>query len=382
MLEIRVRDTGSGIPAEHLSQIFERFYQVDDFSLVERLHATSLQGTGIGLALVKELVELHHGEIMASSQPGRGSEFVVKLPLGKEVFSQDEILEITDVSSPDTIEAMKEAASALLPQTGRDIPAQPASQKGALIVLIVDDHPDVRYYLRKQLETEYEITEAADGAEGLEIARETIPDLVISDVMMPGMNGQELCKALKTSDKTSHIPVILLTARAGEQDKLAGLETGADDYLIKPFNSQELRIRVHNLIEIRRRLQEHYRKEGLLAPRDLPVTSIEQAFLEKLRTVLEQHLAEEDFGIDILCRELAMSPRQLQRKIRALTDESPTDLIRSARLERAKYLLEQHTGNVSEIAFAVGFNNLSYFARSFRERFGVSPSRFIRHTEQ
>jgi YesN/AraC family two-component response regulator len=192
--------------------------------------------------------------------------------------------------------------------------------------------------------------------------------------MMPRLDGYQLCEALKTNEKTSHIPIILLTAKAGEEDKLSGLETGADDYLVKPFNSKELHVRVKNLIELRRKLRERFRREGLLQPREVAVPSIEEAFLQKLMQVMEQHLADEGFGIDELSAALAMGRKQLYRKIKALTGQAPTDFIRTIRLQRAKQLLVQHAGTVSEIAYQVGFNNLSYFARCFKEEFGELPS--------
>ncbi len=192
--------------------------------------------------------------------------------------------------------------------------------------------------------------------------------------MMPRLDGFQLCEALKTNAKTSHIPVILLTAKAGEENKLAGLETGADDYLVKPFSSKELQVRAKNLIELRRKLAEHFRREGLLQPHGIAVPSVEEAFLQKLMQVTEQHLGDEDFAIEALRHELNMGQKQLYRKIKALTGQTPTEFIRTLRLRRAKQLLTQHAGTISEIAFQVGFNNLSYFSKCFREEFGQLPS--------
>ncbi|MCB0274956.1 MAG: response regulator [Calditrichaeota bacterium] len=367
--EICIADSGPGISPDRLSYIFDRFYQVEGASPRQQA------GSGIGLALAKELVEAHHGSISVASEPGKGSRFTVRLPLGTSAFQAEELgpsshYEDTPIAPPPDFDtpALPAAEPPEMPDSTMDQPR----------ILIVEDHDEVRHYIRNHLKGHFAIYEAEDGEKGVNLALEQIPDLIISDVMMPGLDGFQICEKLKGDHKTSHIPIILLTARAGEESKLTGLETGADDYLVKPFNPRELRTRVRNLIEQRRYLRERFRKEGWLVPEDLPVTSVEQTFLKKLRTVLDQHLTDENFGIEVLCEELAMSQRQVQRKIRATTGESPTDLIRSARLERARYLLEQQTGTVSEIAFEVGFNNLSYFSRCFRQRFGVTPSQFTK----
>lgn len=377
-IEIYVSDTGPGIPAEHLPHIFERFYQVD------RSNHRSYEGMGIGLALTRELVELHHGTIEAKSQPGAGTEFVVRLPPGKAHFAEDEVIEELHPAETVEVPALPETGAAET-LTEEPLTALPPGSKeadeDATIILVVDDHPDVRRYIRRQLQSDFTVTEARDGKQGLNAAAEIIPDLVISDVMMPEMDGYQLCRALKTNEKTSHIPVILLTAKAWEQDKLTGLETGADDYLIKPFNSKELQIRVTNLIESRQKLRERFRREGILQPREIVTPSAQEAFLQKLMQILEEHLEEEDFGVEALSEALNLGRRQLHRKIRSLNGQSPTEFIRSVRLQRARQMLEQQTGTVSEIAYAVGFNNLSYFAKSFRQEFGKAPSEYLKKNE-
>ncbi len=369
-LHIRVADTGVGIPVERLPYIFDRFYQVDS------AHTREYEGTGIGLALTKELIERHYGRIAVESKSGAGSTFVVALPLGKNHLRElDQILDAETVADPQATTAETEAEIIAQPAP----PMTPADQ--TTIVLVIDDHIDIRRYIRGRLGDHYQILEADNGEAGVAMAIEHVPDLIVSDVMMPKMDGYGVCEAVKTNPKTSHIPVILLTAKAGEESKLAGLETGADDYLTKPFSSDELQVRVRNLIELRRKLREKFRREGILQPEALEVTSVEEVFLLELKKVLEDHMAEEDFSIDVLCRELGMSERQLQRKLRALTGQRPTEVIRDARLQRAKSLLEQHAGNVSEVAFEVGFNNLSYFAKCFREKYNISPSEFVKQTK-
>jgi DNA-binding response OmpR family regulator/nitrogen-specific signal transduction histidine kinase len=385
-LLITVKDTGIGIPADRLPHVFDRFYQVDD------THTREREGSGLGLALTKELVERHYGEIAAHSTEGKGSESIVRLPLGKDHLQPEEIVEsseqlpvvsdqlsvISDRASEKGQAASERDARIAAIQQSSTPSIQPPESGDRPIILVVDDHPDVRSYIRKHLEPDFHIIEAKDGQEGVDRAREAVPDLVISDVMMPKLDGYQLCEALKTNEKTSHIPVILLTAKAGEENKLAGLGTGADDYLVKPFNSRELQARAKNLIALRRKLAEHFRREGLLQPPEIKVPSVEEAFLRKLMQATEQHLGEEDFGLAALQHELNMGQKQLYRKIKALTGQTPTEFIRTLRLRRAKQLLAQHAGTVSEIAFQVGFNNLSYFSKCFREEFGQLPSELVK----
>ena len=240
--------------------------------------------------------------------------------------------------------------------------------------MVVEDHADVRRYIRGHLQSDYRIVEADDGREGVRVALEVIPDLVISDVMMPKLDGYELCETLKTDEKTSHIPVILLTARAGEEDKLTGLDTGADDYLVKPFNARELQARVRNLIEQRRKLRQRFIREGMLKPREIDAQSLDDLFLQKLMSNIEERMADENFSVEELSQKMNMGPRHLHRKVRALTNKSPVELIRLVRLQRARQLLAQNAGTVSEIAYQVGFTNLSHFSKIFKEEFGKLPS--------
>ncbi|MBC6951109.1 hybrid sensor histidine kinase/response regulator [candidate division KSB1 bacterium] len=371
---INVRDTGIGIPAEKLPHIFDRFYQANTSSTRE------FEGTGIGLALVKELVELHHGKISVASAEVKGATFTVRLPLGKDHLAPEEILEVSEQYSSvtgeqssvvsDQYSVMREGEEREAKSEGRIATSGEQSD----LVLLVEDHAELRRYLRQELEPAYRVLEAADGEAGWQMAVETIPDLVICDVMMPKMNGYEFCSRLKTDEHTSHVPVILLTAKAGTDDKVAGLETGADDYLSKPFAAKELLARVKNLIAQRRKLRQRFAGTVALKPSEIAVTSIDEKFLRRLLEIVEAHLDEEDFGVVAMSREAGMSQPQLWRKIKALTGQSPNQFIRAIRLQRAKQLLEAKTGNIAEVAYAVGFSNLSYFAKCFREQFGQPPS--------
>ena len=360
--EVKVIDSGIGISATDLPKIFDRFYQVDSSA------TRQYEGSGIGLALVKELVELHHGAITVSSSPGEGTSFIVRLPLGKDYLSPEDILtEVNQVTSANSIPIVEEIYN----ETG-----EPNLESVMLKVLMVEDNADLRHYLRSCLSDKYNILESKDGADGFAKAVDEVPDLIISDLMMPVMDGMELTKKLKADEKTSHIPIILLTAKADHSTKLEGLRTGADDYITKPFSPDELVTRVGNLITIRRNLQQKYSRQLRLMPSEIDVVSMEDRFVKKVMTVVEQYMDDTSFSVDVLAREMAMSNTQLYRKIKSLTSFTPNELIRNTRLERAASLLRQRAGNVADIAYQVGFNNLSYFSKCFKEKFGLSPSEF------
>jgi signal transduction histidine kinase/DNA-binding response OmpR family regulator/ligand-binding sensor domain-containing protein len=361
---IVVSDTGIGIPEDKLPHIFDRFYQVDDSATREQ------GGTGIGLALAKELVELHRGTIRVAGRRGVGTEFTVSLPLGREHLKPDEIVEGTGeeetvVSLP---EAIREGTV-----SAPELRATPDHDTRKSLVLIVEDNADVRQYIKDSLPACYSCTEAVDGVEGIDKAKEAIPDLIISDVMMPKKDGYELCRTLKNDERTSHIPIILLTAKAASENKIEGLETGADDYLIKPFEPKELLARVKNLIDMRRKLRARFNASVPLKPGEVAVTSIDDAFLRKAMRAVEQHMGDEQFRIDELSADVGMSRSQLHRKLVALTNQSPGEFIRYIRLHRALQLLQKEAGTVSEIAYTVGFRDPSHFAKCFRRQFGVTP---------
>ncbi len=374
-LLITVQDTGIGIPADRLPHIFDRFYQVDPSSTREH------EGTGIGLSLVKELVTMHHGSVEVASVEGQGSTFTVCLPLGREAYSEDEVADqmmsdqaITDASF---IEAFVDLEAPVSEQKTVSDDHECTAAELDTIVLVVEDHADVRAYIREYLEASYKVIEAGDGAEGVEKAREFIPDLIVSDVMMPKMHGYEMCQALKSDERTSHIPVILLTARAALEDKVAGLKTGADDYLTKPFEAAELLARVENLIESRRRLRQQWQRTVVLKPDEIAATPIDQAFLEKALAVAEAHLGEEDFSIEEFAGQVGMSRSQLHRKLHALTNQSASLFLRSVRLQRAAQLLRQRAGTIAEITYQVGFSSQAYFTRCFKDQFGCSPKEYV-----
>ena len=366
-VEISVADTGTGIPADQIAKVFDRFHQVDASQTREH------EGSGIGLALVKELVEFHHGTIQVQSKVGQGSTFTFRLPLGRSHLRDDEIVEV-----PVSLEPTMYEAEGALHDKADEVSPEETDQEQARgekpVVLVVEDNADVRGYIKGYLVPAYQVTEARDGAEGIEKALEVIPDLIISDVMMPKKDGYEVCKTLKLDEKTSHIPIILLTAKASTENKIEGLEIGADDYLIKPFEPKELLARVKNLIELRRKLRERFNIAVPLKPGEIAVTSMDDVFLHKVMMVVEEHLGDENFRTDELATMVGMSGRQLLRKLTALTNRGPAEFIRYVRLHRAMELLEKGAGTVSEIAYLVGFSNPSYFSKSFHKQFGKIPT--------
>jgi len=365
-VEISVADTGVGIPPEQLDKVFDRFYQVDTSQTREH------EGSGLGLALVKELVELHHGTIQVQSEVGQGTTFTVRLPLGRSHLREGEIVEV-----PESVEPTMQGEGALVDKAGGGAKegAEPEQARGEKpIVLVVEDNADVRTYIKDYLVPAYQVAEARDGADGIEKALETIPDLIISDVMMPKKDGYEVCRTLKLDERTSHIPIILLTAKAASENKIEGLEIGADDYLIKPFEPKELVARVKNLINLRRKLRDRFKASVPLKPGEIAVTSMDDVFLNKVMTAVEQHIEDERFHIDELSALVGMSRKQLHRKLTALTNQAPGEFIRYIRLHRAMDLLQKGAGTVSEVAYRVGFSDPSYFSKCFRQQFGNAPT--------
>jgi two-component system, sensor histidine kinase ChiS len=365
LLEISLRDSGIGIPEEKLPYIFDRFYQVD--SSAKR----DYEGTGIGLAFVKELVKVHQGKIFAKSKPGKGTIFVLRLPMGKGHFLTEQIIKETKLTNGKENGAPKlpvqEPMQVFWDQNNQTAPAQH-------LVLIVEDHEDVRNYIRGNLEEHYRIEEAANATDGITLASETMPDLIISDIMMPGMDGFELCSVLKTDVKTSHIPVILLTARAEDEDRLHGLETGADDYLTKPFSPKELLARVNNLIENRQKLREKFSSSAIIKPGEISVTPRDRVFMEKLVKVIEDNISNEKYSIEDLSHDVGMSQSQLHRKLKAVVNQTTNHFVRSIKMHRAKELLERDAGTIAEVAYMVGYDDPGYFTKSYKAFFGQLPS--------
>ncbi|HEY3384994.1 MAG TPA: ATP-binding protein, partial [Saprospiraceae bacterium] len=356
-LLINISDTGTGISEEDLPYIFDRFYQSK---------RASSGGTGIGLALVKNLTDLLGGQISVESKLDSGSTFKLSLPITKRTHKPAEAVPATEVS---VHEAHDEEINFITPQ--HVIPGKP-------IVLIVEDHPEVLQYVASCLADEYTILSAKDGNEGLRLAYERVPDLIISDVMMPGKDGFELCNILKTDIQTSHIPIILLTGRGDHEAMMEGIGRGADAYVTKPFDPEELLLRVRKLLELRSTLSQYYRQHATTQnPETIQQSSAkENEFLQKIRAFVEEHLNDSRFNMDMLCHQMAMSHPQLHRKITALTGESTGKFVRSVRLAKALELLRHSDLTISEIAYETGFSEPGYFTKVFSKEFNSSPTEY------
>lgn len=360
-VQISVSDTGIGIHKDQFRHIFDRFYQS--------------AGPGIELALTKEIVLLHHGKIDCHSREGKGTEFIIQLPMGKTHLGPGEIAPSSEKSHrPQSPGEIRESLIDI--EEGQTRQSVDTGKSTGPIILIVEDNPIFRKFLRGRLESMYTVVEAVDGRDGIDKAGEIIPDLIISDIGMPEISGYQLCRELKNRIKTSHIPIILLTGKTGEESIIRGLETGADDYVTKPPNIKILIARVRNLIEQRRQLQLLLQKQKTVLLAEIPVSSMDEAFLNEFKSIIERNLSDTDFGVDHLCRELHMSRAALSRKIQGLTGETPAQYIRSYRLERAVQLLKINNGNVVETAVGVGFPNTAEFARCFKEKFNRLPTSF------
>jgi signal transduction histidine kinase/ligand-binding sensor domain-containing protein/DNA-binding response OmpR family regulator len=356
-LEIKVKDTGIGIPADKQDKIFERFFQSD-------LPRTMVnQGSGIGLSITKEFVRIHGGTITVESEVGKGSTFIVLLPVSDVTNKERKPIE--------EVVALQEYNASLEPSNGVE---NVENLNKLPTLLLVEDNEDFRFYLKDNLKSHYNIIEARNGKEGWQKVMSMIPDLVVSDVMMPQMNGMELAKKIKTDPRVSHIPVILLTARTAEEQKLEGFQSGADDYITKPFNFEILQSRIRNLIHQRELFHKDFRKQFQVRASDVNITSLDEKLIQNAIKSVELHVADPDFSVEDLSRELGMSRVHLYKKLLALTGKSPLEFIRVIRLQQAAQLLEKSQLTVSEIAYKVGFNNPKYFTKYFKEEFKMLPS--------
>ena len=355
ILEIKIADTGIGISDVDKEHIFERFYQADHKGVEETT------GNGIGLSLVRDFVTLHEGEVKVFDNIGMGSVFVIQFPV-KHVETQVQLPEETGMPVGDEEDKeMKEEAR------------EETERKNFPLLLIVDDNEDFRIFMRYSLELQYRVKLAVNGKEAWEMMQEELPDLVISDVMMPQMDGNELCRLIKQDKRTAHIPVILLTARQNTEAKLEGLQTGADDYVTKPFNMTILVLRIRKLIELSRY---HRVTQGMIdpAPSEIVITSLDEKLIEKAIKYVEDNMSRTELSVEELSRELGMSRVHLYKKLLQITGKTPIEFIRVIRLKRAAQLLRESQLHVSEVAFEVGFNNPKYFSRYFKDEFGVLPS--------
>jgi DNA-binding response OmpR family regulator/nitrogen-specific signal transduction histidine kinase len=350
-----ISNSGNYLNSAEQKKIFERFYQTNPEN----------PGTGIGLALTKELIQLHHGTISVSSEVNGLTTFTIKIPISKSEYSISEIIS-EDINIDRTNYIYEENFTV----------SNEFAPEDSLTILILDDSLEIRNYVSSIFENTYKVLTTNNGKNGLDIAIETIPDIVISDIMMPVKDGFTFTKNLKEHPLTSHIPIILLSAKNLVDDKLEGMEVGADAYLTKPFSSQLLRATVENLIENRRKLQQRFSQEVFLLPKDMAISSSDEKFLENLQKVLDNKLTSSNFSAESFSNEMNVSRMQLHRKLKALTGQSTTEFIRGQRLKLAAKLMRENKISISEIGYTVGFNDPSYFTRCFKNEYGVSPSEF------
>jgi signal transduction histidine kinase/ligand-binding sensor domain-containing protein/DNA-binding response OmpR family regulator len=357
-IQIKVSDTGIGIPKEKHEKIFERFFQ-------NEVPGTILnQGSGIGLALTHEFVKLHNGTITVDSEPDKGSTFTVLLPIAEEYNAS-----VNNDLATDTITTTVQGSLT------EEVPTSRNARKATL--LLVEDNDDFRFYLKDNLKEFFNIQEASNGKDAISNALTTIPDLIVSDVMMPVMDGIEFCKQIKTTKQTSHIPVILLTAKTTNEQIVEGFETGADDYVTKPFNFEILLSRIRNLIKQRESMRKTFNKQIQVEPSEITVTSLDEKLIQKAIALIEKNISNPDFSVEELSKELGMSRVHLYKKLTSITGKSPIEFIRILRLKRAAQLLQKSQLSISEIAYEVGFNNPKYFAKYFKAEFNKLPSQYI-----
>jgi signal transduction histidine kinase/ligand-binding sensor domain-containing protein/DNA-binding response OmpR family regulator len=358
-IKIRVMDTGIGIPKNMHEKIFEQFFQNDVPGNIIN------QGSGVGLALVKEFVRLHNGHIFVESEPDKGSTFTVVLP----VITQEEEHEAQIEEKINDNQLME------------SYPEAETKRQKSISILIIEDNHDLRFYLKDNLRHKYTVYEAANGNDGYQRAINLIPDLIISDIVLPGMDGVEICKKLKTDRRTSHIPIILLTAHTGMDQKISGFEAGADDYITKPFSFEILESRIRNLIKQREALRKSFQKQIEISPSSIDIISVDEKFIQKAIETVEKNIDNANFSVEELSRELGMSRVNLYKKLLSLTGKTPIEFIRIIRLKRAAQLLKGSQLTISEIAYKVGFNNPKYFTKYFKEEFGVLPSVYAQQNE-
>ena len=350
-----VADTGSGISVQHIRHIFDRFYQID----------VNHAGSGIGLALAKAFVELHGGEITADSVEGKGTVFTVDIPMTVVEEPSADLVQEPRITQQTVVEELEDM------ETEEQIP-----DENKECILIIDDNADVRDYVKSLLKEEYTVIEAPDGRAGLKKAMKYVPDAIICDVMMPVMDGLECCRKLKTELQTSHIPVMLLTACSLDEQRIQGFECGADSYISKPFNSKLLLVRLRNLMDNHKRLKQFFGDKTTLSKES--VSDVDKGFVDRFRELIEENLADSELSVEDLGSKMGLSRVQLYRKIKALTNYSPNELVRIARLKKAASLLASSEKTISEITYEVGFTSPSYFTKCYKEYFGESPTDFLK----
>jgi signal transduction histidine kinase/ligand-binding sensor domain-containing protein/DNA-binding response OmpR family regulator len=369
MVKFTISDDGQGVTESDLPRIFERFYKF----------GSKIQGSGIGLSLVKSLVEMHQGTISVSSKKNEGTSFIILLPVKRITGDISNIGELEPLKQLDFLNTLPAEYSI---QNFKDSEENYKKNSDLYTVLIVDDDNTLTSYLDENLRISYNLLIASSGEEGLDLVSEYYPDVIVSDIMMPGINGFELCRKVKSKLDSSHIPVILLTSKDAEIGKIEGLESGADAYINKPFLLKELRGTINNLIENRKKLREKYKTEIVLQPNDITITSYDEQFLNKVKQVIEKNIAEPNLSVEFLGKCVGLSKVQIYRKLKALTDLTPAEFIKKFRLNRSAQLLVQQKYRVSEVMQYVGYQDINYFGKCFKKEFGISPTEYSQKNEK
>jgi DNA-binding response OmpR family regulator len=364
LIQIDVKDTGIGIAQDKLDKIFEPFFQTDLPKSIVNI------GSGIGLAITKEFARIQGGRIMVESVVGKGSCFRLIIPVIESASIQEELPPV-EALTPQGDKAQKDVRDGMLSRDQIDKVPDKAKRRS---LLLVEDSDDFRFYLKDNLKFLYTIYEAKNGAEGWNMILEQQPDLIVSDIMMPEMDGIELCTKIKSDERVSHIPVILLTARSSEEQRLEGFKTGADDYITKPFNFEVLEARINNLVRRREKSQKTFRNTLEVKSSELQITPLDVKFIENAVKCVEKNVSASDFSVEDLATELGISRAYVFKKILALTGKTPLEFMRTIRLQHAAQLLEKSQLSVREIAYKVGFNNPKYFTKHFKEQFNLLPS--------
>ncbi|WP_271782845.1 response regulator [Aquimarina algiphila] len=361
-LFIDIKNTGDGLTKEQRQLVFKRFYQTH----------SEQSGSGVGLALVNELIKLHEGNITVDSRLNEWTSFNLSISLDKKSIKNAEVIEDnTNIDNASPYQNHYEVTNTSSNKTDTD-----HTNEELPIALIVEDNKDLNHLLQENFKNHYKVISAQDGLEGYELALQYIPDIIISDIMMPKKDGIELTNELKNDERTSHIPIILLTAKAGEENELSGLQIGADEYITKPFNQKILTTKASNLITIRKKLQLRYSQEVILTPKDIAITPIDENFLNKVQKVLDKQLIESSFSVEEFSKAIGMSRMQLHRKLKALTGLTSSEFVRSQRLKLAAQLLQSSDTNISQVGYAVGFNDHSYFTKCFKEMYACTPTEY------
>lgn len=361
---LKIEDSGIGMSPEDIEHAFDVFYQG---------HSSTFKGTGLGLALSKELIILHHGKITVSSKQGKGTAFEISLPLGRLHFKTDEILTAETEVFP-AYENIKIYTTDIEIYNEEEVEKKVVEKESS--ILIIEDNDDLRSFLKTRLGSKYEIHEAENGENGLSTAFDVVPDLIISDIIMPGTNGLQITEQLKQDIRTSHIPIILLTAKNSMEEQIEGIKSQADAFITKPFNLVHLEVTIKNLLKNREVLREHFTSELPSESRSNSSNKIDRKFVNQFTAIVENNIANEEFSVDHICKEIGISRVQLYRKIKALLGYNVNDYILMVRMQKAKFLLNKEDLTIAEVAYKVGFASQAYFSTVFKSKFGISPSEF------